>query len=412
MYKILSIPPQSCDTFAVLPPNTLNDCVIFGKNSDRPSDEVQEVIYVPAADHPLSSTVRCTYIDVNQVPHTYSVVLSKPSWMWGAEMGANEHGVCIGNEAVWTKIMDSSDNIESLLGMDLLRLALERSKTAVDALKVITCLIGEYGMGGNCSDTLPNFTYHNSFLIADPSEIWILECAGTIWAAEQVREGVRNISNELSIRTNIDRKCDMLETFAEDKGLWDRSTPLDFKKVFDTDEYDGPRYKEGRNLLTLFSEGGQFKVTDMFKVLRDHPSGICMSSGSFVTTGSQVSILRKPESGLPSVHWFTATPDPARSIYKPFIFTENICFPDSVVSPVSNTTSSSFDRRYHLYKLHEKYRRKRGNRSALRDELQKLETKYVDLAEHISQNFVQKKEEASKLFYDAVEEESSMYSDI
>lgn len=54
------------------------------------------------------------------MPHTYAVILSKPSWMWGAEMGSNEHGVCIGNEAVWTKI--DADITEKLLGMDLVRL--------------------------------------------------------------------------------------------------------------------------------------------------------------------------------------------------------------------------------------------------------------------------------------------------
>ena len=49
------------------------------------------------------------------------MILSKPSWMWGAEMGANEHGVCIGNEAVWTKALDENDKTEKLLGMDLVR---------------------------------------------------------------------------------------------------------------------------------------------------------------------------------------------------------------------------------------------------------------------------------------------------
>ena len=40
---------KSCDTFVVLPPATSNGCVIFGKNSDRPGNEVQEVVYKPAA---------------------------------------------------------------------------------------------------------------------------------------------------------------------------------------------------------------------------------------------------------------------------------------------------------------------------------------------------------------------------
>lgn len=62
---------------------------------------------------------QCTYIEVEQVPKTHAVILSRPSWLWGAEMGANEHGVCIGNEAVWTK--EPVEEGEALLGMDLLR---------------------------------------------------------------------------------------------------------------------------------------------------------------------------------------------------------------------------------------------------------------------------------------------------
>lgn len=54
-----------------------------------------------------------------QVPSTHSVVLSKPVWMWGAEMGANDAGVVIGNEAVWTREPD--DGPPALLGMDLVR---------------------------------------------------------------------------------------------------------------------------------------------------------------------------------------------------------------------------------------------------------------------------------------------------
>ena len=33
---------------------------------------------------------KCTYIEVEQAAATQGVVLSKPSWMWGAEMGANQ----------------------------------------------------------------------------------------------------------------------------------------------------------------------------------------------------------------------------------------------------------------------------------------------------------------------------------
>lgn len=62
---------------------------------------------------------KCTYIEIEQVAHTYAVVLSRPAWLWGAEMGANEHQVCIGNEALWGK--ETADDEEALLGMDLIR---------------------------------------------------------------------------------------------------------------------------------------------------------------------------------------------------------------------------------------------------------------------------------------------------
>lgn len=63
--------------------------------------------------------LQCTFIQIPQVEQTHAVVLSKPAWMWGAEMGANDQGVCIGNEAVWTREPVAPG--EALLGMDLVR---------------------------------------------------------------------------------------------------------------------------------------------------------------------------------------------------------------------------------------------------------------------------------------------------
>lgn len=40
---------KSCDTFVVLPPLTKHG-VVFGKNSDRPRGEVQDLIYIPATE--------------------------------------------------------------------------------------------------------------------------------------------------------------------------------------------------------------------------------------------------------------------------------------------------------------------------------------------------------------------------
>lgn len=85
-------PPRSCDTFVAMHDATADGSVIFGKNSDRETEEVQEVVAFLGGEHPPGSMLRCTYISIPQAPRTHAVVLSKPTWMWGAEMGANQAG--------------------------------------------------------------------------------------------------------------------------------------------------------------------------------------------------------------------------------------------------------------------------------------------------------------------------------
>ena len=122
--------------------------MLFAKNSDRDPNEAQPLEWVPSADHHADDRVACTWIDVPQVAHTRAVLLSRPWWMWGAEMGANEHGVVIGNEAVFTTAPPGE---KALLGMDLLRLALERADTAEAAVSVMVELLERHGQGGPCS---------------------------------------------------------------------------------------------------------------------------------------------------------------------------------------------------------------------------------------------------------------------
>ncbi|XP_068924533.1 secernin-3 [Petaurus breviceps papuanus] len=350
----------SCDTFVALPPATIGDRIIFGKNSDRVSDEVQEIIYFPALSHGPGRKLECTYIEIEQATETYAVILSRPSWLWGAEMGANEHGVCIGNEAVWGR--EAVCEQEALLGMDLVRLGLERADTAEKAVNTIVDLLEKYGQGGNCSESMV-FYYHNSFLIADRHEAWILETAGKYWAAEKVEEGVRNISNQFSITTKIDREHPKLREHARDKRWWDGEKEFNFAAVYGNLDpsmitASSSRYCEGYKLLNKYK--GNMTSETMMEILRDKESGINME-GEFQTTGSMVSILPRDFS-LPCIHFFTGTPNPERSVFKPFIFVPN-------VTQILETNSPTFgredpvkkkprfqskpDRRHSLYRKHE-----------------------------------------------------------
>lgn len=412
--------PCSCDTFVALPPATVGGRIIFGKNSDRPDDEVQEIIYFPAKNYEPGGKLECTYIEIEQVESTYAVILSRPSWLWGAEMGANEHGVCIGNEAVWGREEVSDE--EALLGMDLLRLGLERANTAGKALNVIVDLLERYGQGGNCMEDRGSFTYHNSFLIADRKEAWILETAGKYWAAEKVEE-TRNISNNLSITTKIDREHPGMREYARNRGWWDGKKEFNFAAVYSYDNTarlitSGGRYCEGYKQLKKHK--GSITVEVMMNILRDKESGINMQGG-FMTTGSMVSILPQ-DSSRPCVHFFTGTPDPDRSLYKPFVFVPNIV-------PLLKTTSPTFgpddpvkksprfqtkpDRRHELYIQHEivmdMMDKSQKKETEVLQHIKALEKEKLEKMDSIIQNSCFDASEFADLFPSSVEEEIKAY---
>ncbi|KAM4859160.1 secernin-3 isoform 2-T2 [Thomomys bottae] len=361
----------------------------------------------------------CTYIEIDQVPETYAVVLSRPAWLWGAEMGANEHGVCIGNEAVWGR--EDVCNEEALLGMDLVRLGLERADTAEKALNVIVDLLEKYGQGGNCTEGRMQFSYHNSFLIADKKEAWILETAGKFWAAEKIQEGIRNISNQLSITTKIDREHPDLRKYAKQKGWWDGKKEFDFAATYsylDTARMmtSPGRYCEGYKLLNKHK--GNITFETMMKILRDKPSGINME-GEFLTTASMVSVL-PPDLSLPCIHFFTGTPDPERSIFKPFIFVPHI-------SQLLDTSSPTFDledqvkkkphfkpdRRHPLYQNHqqawEAILKNEEKAKAMVDIMKKMEKALFQEMDSILQNKHLDMDRMTNLFPQCTKDEIEIY---
>lgn len=299
---------RGCDTFVAYPPATPAGTVIFGKNSDRPVGEAQSVRRYPGTAG-CSGDLTCTYIKIPRTEWTSEVLLSQIDWMWGAEMGANAHGVVIGNEAVWTREPMES---EALLGMDLVRLGLERGRSSREALDVVTNLLEEHGQGGACAEDDPSFAYHNSFLIADFEEAWVLESAGRHWAAQRVASGCRNISNGLTIRTRFDLASKGLQEHAKTRGYWDGTTPFDFSRCFS----DGPLTEEdpesrqvcGAKLMQKYGQDGAFDADAMMQILRHRESGICMQGGGFETTASMVTDLR--ENNAETRHWMTGRPHP------------------------------------------------------------------------------------------------------
>jgi secernin len=312
-----------CDTQALI----VDGAVWFAKNSDREPSEPQPVIRVPAVRGDRSPRVRVTYLEIDQVPDRHAVILSKPSWIWGAEMGANDVGVVIGNEAIFSRVVRRE---RAFLGMDLVRLGLERGGSAREALEVVTRLLELHGQGGPAGYRDKRFCYDSSFLIADAGEAWVLETAGHHWAAKRA-VGSAAISNCLTITTEYDLSSAGLEDFARRHGRWDGRGPLDFARAFDTRFLPWMakahrRVALSRRCLAETSSAGA-SFARLASHLRQHAGGgedpvagsnadLCMHATGPVrrsqTTGSMISRLSPGEAR----HFFTGTSAPCLSMFR------------------------------------------------------------------------------------------------
>jgi len=323
--------PLSCDTLVALPAATAAGVTLFGKNSDRHPLECQRLVVVPRAVHASGSRVRCQYLEIAQVPGTARVLGSQPYWLWGFEHGVNEHGVAIGNEMVATREPVASIG---LLGMDLVRLGLERGRDAAQAVEVITSLIETHGQGGSGQPHV-DWAYHNSFLIADPSSAWVLETSGRHWALRGVHD-VAHITNHLSVGADWDRLELETSSFAVARGWWRAGeSRLDFACAYRDAETLPPDVSEGRARRAtklLHDSRGHITIDTLKAILRDHyESGplyrggrnpgeaeyfsLCMHAGSLMaTTASMVVPLVAGE--LP-VAW-VALGAPCASVYLPY----------------------------------------------------------------------------------------------
>ena len=267
-----SLDGMGCDTLVALPSATRDGVTLFAKNSDRPPYESQAIVQHPRQRYASGARLRVQYLELPQVAETAAVIGSQPHWLWGFEHGVNEHRVAIGNETVFAK--EPLGPI-GLLGMDLVRLGLERGRTATEALDVMTTLIERHGQGGS-GQVHVEWPYHNAFLIADPTAAWILETSDRHWVARPI-EHAGNISNGLAIGSNWQRGAADVTQFAVAQGWWDAARgPVDFATAYADDRAVPPNLCIARRqrAAELLAEGrGQLTSTALRAVLRDHYDG-------------------------------------------------------------------------------------------------------------------------------------------
>lgn len=340
-----------CDTIVALGAASREGNTLFGKNSDREPDETQNIAIVPHKTHKDGEEVKCTYITIPQAPETARILLCRPFWMFGAEMGANEYGVMIGNEALFTR---EKPSLTGLTGMDLLRLALERSKSAREALDTIIVLLEKYGQGGNCGYR-QKFYYMNSFLIADAAEAYVLETVKSWWAWKQVRD-VWSISNMISLEKDYDCVSPGLIENAVNRGWCKTKDDFNFQKC-----YTNPLITWGaaarsrqtcsRNLL--LQKKGLLTTADFMAILRDHgghddfhPSRyggtICMHAADrFIRRSQSVGSMVANVNGKEQHYYVTGAGNPCLSPFFP-VFSSGTLTPAGYLEGAADYNGEAF----------------------------------------------------------------------
>jgi secernin len=260
-----------CDALVALGEHTTRGRTLFANNSDRKPGECQPFVQHPAAAHAPHSRVRCTHVEIPQVAETYRVMGHSPWWVWGFEHGVNEHAVACGNLTVFSK--DPLEETPGLIGMDLVRLGLERGRTARECLEIIAGLLETHGQGG-AARAPDGASYHNAFEIADPDEAWVLETSNRCWAAKRVELGAH--SNHMALGSDWDIASRDLEGFAHREGWWERGARIDVAAAFRNPHVPG-HISEGRlrdSTAQLQAGDGSHDVASMIAALRSHgPDG-------------------------------------------------------------------------------------------------------------------------------------------
>ncbi len=406
-----------CDILIATPRATKENIMIFAKNSDRDPNEAQIIEFIPRQKH-VENKVKLTYVEFPQVEETYAVILSRPWWMYGAEMGVNEFGLAIGNTAVFTK--ERREKV-GILGMDIIRLALERTKSSKEALEFIISIIENYGQGGNGSYE-HRLYYHNSFIIADPKDAWVLETAGKNWVAKKI-EDIYTISNALTIQDDWDLASQSVEKLRQ------KNKNFSFSKYFSDKFYTYFSHGKDRRTFTykkLDEKKGEITLEYVMGILSSHQienfspekgsmRDICMHYGGLTrpsqTASSQISLLGENF----QVHYFTGTSLPCLSVFKPIYFESGV--PELGEKPTNKYSSKNYWWRFEVLhrKIQTNYRTYIADFLEDKNELQlKILKKEVDLRKKYSEGKVDKCEllELTKWAFDEEEKLLEKWNDI
>jgi secernin len=320
---------MGCDMVAALAGATVNGRAIFGHNAGRPEQERQRLLRAVGRSYALGEKVSTGTIELPQARTTFTVLGSQAEGMWGYHHGVNEMGVAIGCTHLRTRLGEAT---AGLAATDLVRLALERSAGARQAVDMLTDLLARHGqVAAN-----PTQRTDGAFLITDGREAFVLETTSKYWVLQEIRE-VRALSDDCTIRQDWNRIAPGLAAEAIERKLWpEDGTKIDFAGVVAAPTPNGGSAAKrwARATYLLQEQNGRIDLAFVRRILADHyetddeeespanrtthPLPICQHQGTAGGTKTAISLVAELDSaadGLP-VAWCAFGP-PCRTVYFP-----------------------------------------------------------------------------------------------
>jgi secernin len=317
---------MGCDMAVALGRATVDGHTLFGHNSGGWRNSAHALQRVPGRDYAAGEIVRTSHQELPQARRTFTVLAGQSAGEWGYRHGVNEHGVAVGCAALRTKFACSD---AALSGPELARLALERSRSACQAVDWLTDLTHRFGQGDATDDGAAD----SAFLVADGAEAFTVETSGRYWVCQEARQ-VRAVSDVPTVHQDWDRICAGLSGEAIARGWWDADgSKLDFAAALAARRDETALRRWGRATLLLEQQNGHIDLAFLRRILSDHgegghdeidpfepqpfPSTICQHFYRATTAGSLVAELSSGSESLP-VAWCAFGP-PCLSIYFPIL---------------------------------------------------------------------------------------------
>jgi hypothetical protein len=272
---------MGCDAVVALGRAAVGRHTLFGHNSSPARAGFQPLCRTSARTFAVGEKVRTSLLEVPQARQVHAVLGSRPAGAWGYDHGVNEHQVGAGRVPLPTTLPAEEPG---LTGTDLVRLVLERSRSARQAVDQLTVLVERYGQASDRGDST-----ESAFLIADPSEAYAIETAGRHWVYQQVRE-VRAASGARVVHQDWNRISCGLAEHAIAQAWWPGDgSKLDFAAAV---EHLGPDpdslRRWGHASIRLQEQNGHIDTDYLRRLLAEHAAdgGLVDEAASLCRHGS------------------------------------------------------------------------------------------------------------------------------